>query len=123
MIGGFITIIVSAMFQLHSLWQLDLSCLGGVWNSCEWNIARYTDLLARGFWRFAEVPFQDGQFFKSNIGNAYDLFLGMNYIGWGLGMVGTFLIMLGVILFYRANMLEAKGLLTNNGLDKPLFPQ
>ena len=107
-LGGLITLIVSAMFQLHSLWQLDIICVGPVWSTCISNISKYQDLIARGFMHYSEEPFQDGQFFHMTIGNAYDFFLGMNYVGWALAIVGTFLIMFGITLVYKEKIKQLK---------------
>jgi hypothetical protein len=108
-LGGLITLVISAMFQIHSLWQLDIICVGPVWNLCVNNIVKYQDLIARGFMHYSdETGFQDGQFFRMTVGNAYDFFLGMNYLGWCLAVVGTFLIMFGIILFYKEQIKTLK---------------
>lgn len=100
--GGFVTIIFSALFQMHSLWQLDMICVKPVWD---------------GVLCYSYYPFNDGPLFTpmfgGTVGGAYDFFLGMNYIGWASAIVGTFLVMLGVVLFYRANYLDMK-----NGVPK-----
>lgn len=123
-LSGIISIAVSATFQFHSLWQLDLINVGRVWGDSVGNVAYYQGLINAGIPSYSAVyPFIDGPLFKGTVGQAYDFFLGMNWAGWILGMVGVFFIMLGLILFYRANLLEVKSILSNNGLDKPLFPE
>jgi hypothetical protein len=123
MFTGVTMLLISAIYHAHAWAQLDLINVTSVWDSCETNILRYQTLLAQGFWRYAEVPFQDGITFRTNIGNAYDFFGSLLTGMWALGIIGMFFLMLGVVLFYRANMLEAKEILTNNGMDKPLFPE
>jgi hypothetical protein len=109
MLTGIVTIATSAIFQLHSLWQLNFIFDPYIWHDV--TVSNYGKQL-----------FIDGPLYNGTISGATDFFLGMNAVGWVLALVGTFFLMLGVILFYRANLLEVKSILSNNGLDKPLFP-
>jgi len=115
-LGGLITLAISAMFQIHSLWQLDIICVQAVWGNCVDNIVRYQGLLAAGWQHYSDVfPFQDGQFFRMTVGNAYDFFLGMNYVGWCMAIVGTFLIMYGIVLAYKKQLHTLR---KNLGIEK-----
>lgn len=115
-LGGFISIIISAILQFHTLWQLNMMQNDFIWGSCETNIEYFQSLIKQGYTSVQYIPFQDGFLFQMRFGDANDIFLSLNTIGWTLAIVGTFLIMLGVVLFYRANMIEREKLIQNRNL-------
>lgn len=113
MFGGFLSIISSSIFQFHSIAQLDIICVNPVWNYATMTNLGYAWLIPQMPWvvtRFSDQYFQDGIIYRGTIGGAYDFFLSMNVIGWALAIVGTFFVMFGVVLFYRANYFEWKEL-------------
>lgn len=116
MFGGFTSIIISAILQFHTLWQLNMMQNGFIWGSCQTNIEFFQSLIKQGYTSVQYIPFQDGFLFQMRFGDANDIFLTLNTIGWALAIVGTFLIMLGIVLFYRANMLEKEKLIQDRNL-------
>lgn len=100
-IAGAIGIAISAVFVFHGIAQWDMICVNPVWASAESNVNFYQDLIRHGYSRFAELPFQDGLFFRTSVGNAYDFFLALIAVGWILVLVSVVVMMLGVVLFYR----------------------
>jgi len=71
---------ISLLMLLHSLWQIDLICVGPVWSE-------YWTSPPGGLFR---QPFQCGFWFRTTVGNAYDLYLGMNVISWFVLLVSLF---------------------------------
>lgn len=116
MLGGFVTIIVSAVLQFHTLWQLNMMQNGFIWGSCQANIGWLQSLINQGYSSVQYIPFQDGFLFQMKFGDANDIFLALNTVGWALAIIGTFLIMLGIVLFYRANMLEKEELIQDRNI-------
>jgi hypothetical protein len=78
---------LSFLILLHSLWQVDLICVRPVWQTSEWipyfrslNVTNYSDY----------YPFQCGFWFRTTVGNAYDLYLGMAIVSWFVLLVSLF---------------------------------
>ena len=105
MLIGIIMIGWSAIWEFHSLWQLDLICVGPVWGSTLGNSQWYYNLYLQGFAHYSDVPFQCGFFFRTTIGNAYDFFLGVNVVAWILALLGMFVLMMGI---YTATIKKLK---------------
>lgn len=108
MLGGFITIIISAILEFHAEAQVDMMEHRWIWYSCQSNIIYLQGLIAQGYTSLRYLPFQDGFLFQTNVGDASDIFLSLLITGWGLAIVGTFLVMLGVVLFHRTNYLKLR---------------
>jgi disulfide bond formation protein DsbB len=113
MFGGVVTLIISAIMTFHAEAQIDMMESNFIWGTCQSNINFFQSLIAQGFDKLRYLPFQDGFLFQTNTGDASDIFLSLLITGWALAVVGTFLIMLGIVIFYRANYLDAK-----NGVPK-----
>ncbi len=107
-VAGAIGIVVSAIMSQHGIAQWDMLFSSKMWGSSESNIVFYQDILKSGYWRFAEVPFQDSILFRSTAGNAYDFFLMLIAIGWALAFVSAIVMMLGVVLFYKDSLRNAQ---------------
>lgn len=71
---------ISFLMLIHSLAQLDLICVGPVWSN---------------FWYsppgglYAQ-PFQDGFWFRTTVGNAYDFFLSISVASWFVLLISLF---------------------------------
>ena len=95
---------LSLLMLLHSLWQIDLIAVGPVWGSTLGNSQWYFSLYKDGFLRLADKSFQCGFWFRTTVGNAYDLYLGMAVVSWFVLLVSLF------YLFYnerqKANKLK-----------------
>lgn len=112
--AGFVMLIISAVYHSHALAQLDMICKDFVWNyppmtnlGYAWVIPQHPLLVTR----LADQFFQDGVFFQTTYGNAYDFFLSLTTLTWVLAIVGMFFIMLGFLIYFRANYLDFKNLL------------
>uniref|UniRef100_A0A6M3XD78 Uncharacterized protein n=1 Tax=viral metagenome TaxID=1070528 RepID=A0A6M3XD78_9ZZZZ len=71
---------LSLLMLLHSLWQLDLICVQPVWSE-------YWSSPPGGLFK---QPFQCGFWFRTTVGNAYDLYLGMAVVSWFVLLVSLF---------------------------------
>lgn len=65
---------VSLLMLLHSLWQLDLICVGPVWGK-NWVYWGPTGV-------YADETFQCGFWFITTVGMAYDYFLSLVVVSW-----------------------------------------
>lgn len=99
MLGGLMTTSISAILQFHTLWQLNMMQDRFIWGGCANNIAFFQNLLNIGYTSYQYYPFQDGIFFRMGIGNANDVFLALNALGWVLAIIGIFLLMFGFMIF------------------------
>jgi disulfide bond formation protein DsbB len=108
--SGLITLIISAILTFHAEAQIDMMERGFIWDTCQQNIQFFENLIAQGYTKLRYYPFQDGFLFQTSTGDASDIFLSLIIVGWMLAIIGTFLIMLGIILFYRKNYYELKNL-------------
>jgi hypothetical protein len=98
-LGGLIAIAISAVFEFHSLWQLDMICKGPVWASLQDNISWFQGMLISGYTYYSQIHFEDGPIYRGTVGGAYNFFLGMNAVGWATAIIGTFFIMYGITMF------------------------
>ncbi len=121
--AGLMTVCTSSLFFFHAEWQLNLMQDAYVWG-------KFTDLIGKihyfqslGYTSMRYIPFQDGVFFQMSFGNANDVFLALLALGWFLGIAGTFFLMHGVMsVIYKQKLNKLKKIMSDNGFDKPLFP-
>ncbi len=93
---------ISSIAFFHAIGQWDGILMSRfMWGSAQDNAYFFQSLITAGYWRFAEVPFQDSILFRSNAGNGYDFFLILLAIGFVLAMVSMAILMFGVIWFYK----------------------
>ncbi len=123
MLAGLMTVCTSALLFFHCEWQINLMTDPYVWGKATDVITKMQGILAQGYTSMRYVPFQDGVFFQMNFGNANDVFLALMALGWFLGIIGTFLLMHGIIsIVYKQKLNKLKKIMSDNGFDKPLFP-
>ncbi len=96
---------ISSIAFFHAIGQWDGILMSRfMWGSAQDNISFFQGLINSGFWRFAEVPFQDSILFRSTAGNGYDFFLMLLAFGFVLAMVSMAILLLGVVWFYRQKL-------------------
>lgn len=106
-IGAFL-MATSGVALLHGVAQWDLLFTGIVWGTAASNVIYFQQIIAGGYARWADLPFQDSILFRSTAGNGYDFFLMLIAIGWVMGIVGTSVLMYGVILIYKQQVSQLK---------------
>lgn len=74
-------IVVSMLLMLFGIWQHDLITAPPVWWSATDNIYFYQNIIAKGYYSYAEEPFQCF-LWKTTIGRAYDVTLFLIFISW-----------------------------------------
>lgn len=107
MFVGIVTLIMSAICEFHSIAQLDMILGRFVWTANVDNINFYNWLNSLHLVFYKDYPWIDSIFtalYNGKVGGAYDFFLGMNAMGWALGLIGIFFIMLGVMMIYRKQL-------------------
>lgn len=88
---------ISFLMLLHSLWQLDLICVGPVWGTREW-ISRF---FSWNIPNYCDRSFQCGFWFKTNVGIAYDYYLSLCVVSW-------FLLLASMYFWQRRNVKKLK---------------